>query len=103
MTTDLDFNVLADLIREKIIFEGLELQNEGIVIDNVKNETLLFDSNGLGLDSISGLELLASVQREFGIKLNNVNQQFIEENFSTIKNIANLVIEVRSSDNKNSG
>ena len=82
---------IADHIRLKVIYEGLELDEIGIALADVTDDVRLFEEDGLNLDSIDGLEILAGVQREFGLSLSNVDQAFMEEHCATIGRLATMV------------
>ena len=82
---------IADHIRLKVIYEGLELDEIGIALADVTDDVLLFEEDGLNLDSIDGLEILAGVQREFGLSLSNVDQAFMEEHCATVGRLARMV------------
>lgn len=84
---------IADKIRKTIIFEGLELEEMGIQLADITDETLLFEAGGLALDSVDGLEIVAGIQREFGIKLENVDRAFMEARCSTVQKLTELVAE----------
>ncbi len=82
---------IADHIRRKVIYEGLELEEIGIGLADVTDDVRLFDEDGLNLDSIDALEIVAGVQREFGLSLPNVDQAFIDEHCSTVGRLASMV------------
>lgn len=82
---------IADHIRLKVIYEGLELDEIGIELADVTDDVLLFEEEGLNLDSIDGLEILAGVQREFGLSLSNVDQAFMDEHCATVGRLAAMV------------
>ena len=84
---------IADHIRLKVIYEGLELEEVGIDLADITDDVRLFDEDGLNLDSIDGLEILAGVQREFGLSLSNVDQAFMEEHCATVGRLARMVEE----------
>ena len=84
---------IADHIRRKVIYEGLELEEIGIDLADVTDDVRLFDEDGLNLDSIDALEIVAGVQREFGLSLPNVDQAFIEEHCSTVGRLASMVVD----------
>ena len=86
-------SAIADHIRLKVIYEGLELEEIGIDLDDITDDVLLFDADGLNLDSIDALEILAGVQREFGLSLPNVDQAFMEEHCTTVERLARMVME----------
>ena len=82
---------IADHIRVRIIHEGLELEELGIDLAEVTDDVPLFDDDGLNLDSIDALEILAGVQREFGLSFPDVDQAFMTEHCSTVGRLARLV------------
>ena len=82
---------IADHIRIRIIHEGLELEEIGIELADVTDDVPLFDDDGLNLDSIDALEILAGVQREFGLSFPDVDQAFMSEHCSTVGRLARLV------------
>ena len=85
---------IADHIRRKVIHEGLELEEIGIGLADITDEVRLFDEDGLNLDSIDALEILAGVQREFGLSLPNVDQAFIDEHCATVARLASMVADM---------
>ena len=84
---------IADHIRLKVIYEGLELGEVGIELADVTDDVRLFEEDGLNLDSIDALEIVAGVQREFGLSLSNVDQAFMEEHCTTVGRLARMVEE----------
>ena len=93
MDTSKSGSVIADHIRRKVIYEGLELEEIGIDLADVTDDVRLFDEEGLNLDSIDALEIVAGVQREFGLSLPNVDQAFIDEHCSTVGRLASMVAD----------
>ena len=84
---------IADHIRMKVIYEGLELEEIGIDVADITDDVRLFDEDGLNLDSIDALEILAGVQREFGLSFPNVDQAFMEEHCATVGRLAHMVAD----------
>lgn len=82
---------IAERIRNIVIYEGLELEELGIGLDEIENDTLLFDSDGLDLDSVDALEVLAGVQREFGVTFAEIDSDFISNHASTVGQLAAVV------------
>ena len=93
MDTSKSGPAIADHIRRKVIYEGLELEEIGIDLADVTDDVRLFDEDGLNLDSIDALEIVAGVQREFGLSLPNVDQAFIDEHCSTVGRLASMVAD----------
>ena len=87
---------IADHIRLKIIYEGLELEEIGIDVADITDDVRLFDGDGLNLDSIDALEIIAGVQREFGLSLPNVDQAFMDEHCTTVGRLASMVADMSS-------
>ena len=85
------FDEIADHIRVKSIYEGLELEELGIELEEVTNDVKLFDSAGLALDSVDALDVIASVQRDFGVSFPEIDQAFMEQNCSTVALLAKTV------------
>ena len=85
---------IADHIRHKVIYEGLELEEIGIDLADITDDVPLFDEDGLNLDSIDALEILAGVQREFGLSIPNVDQAFMDEHCATVGRLASMVADM---------
>lgn len=93
-TTDLAREIspeIAEKIRNIVIFEGLELEELGIDLSEIEDDTLLFDAEGLDLDSVDALEVLAGVQREFGVIFPEIDSDFIANHASTVGRLAATV------------
>ncbi len=84
---------VAEKIRNVVIFEGLELDELGITLEEIGDDVLLFDAEGLDLDSVDALEVLAGVQREFGVNFPEIDQDFIVNNCSTVGQLARTVTQ----------
>lgn len=61
---------LIQSLKQQII-EALNL--EDITVDDIDNDAPLF-GDGLGLDSIDALELIALMEKKYGIKLSDPTQ-----------------------------
>ena len=85
---------IADHIRHKVIYEGLELEEIGVDLADITDDVPLFDEDGLNLDSIDALEILAGVQREFGLSLPNADQAFMDEHCATVGRLASMVADM---------
>ena len=82
---------VAEKIRKVVIFEGLELEELSIELDEIELDTMLFEETGLDLDSVDALEVLAGVQREFGVTFPEIDNDFIANNASTVRQLAATV------------
>lgn len=58
--------VTADNLKE-VLIKNLRL--EDLVPSDIDNNMPLFGDEGLGLDSVDSIELVLTVEREFGIKI----------------------------------
>ena len=52
MATSKTFSEIAEHIRVKVVYEGLELEDVGVDLADVTDDVPLFDEDGLNLDSI---------------------------------------------------
>lgn len=82
---------IAEKIRTVVIYEGLELDELGIGLEDIGDDVLLFDAAGLDLDSVDALEVLVGVQREFGVQFPEIDQAFITEHCATVGRLARAV------------
>ena len=82
---------IADHIRMKVVYEGLELEELGIELADVTDDVPLFEEDGLNLDSVDALEIIAGVQREFGVSFPDVDQAFMDEHCATVGRLARAV------------
>jgi len=58
-------------LKEKII-AGLDL--EDISVDEISDDMPLFGDDGLGLDSVDAIEVTLILEKEFGVKVKNVEE-----------------------------
>ena len=91
MTIERTCSEIADHIRMKVVYEGLELGELGIELADVTDDVPLFEEGGLNLDSVDALEIVAGVQREFGVAFRNVDQAFMQEHCATVGRLARAV------------
>lgn len=63
--------VTTNELKEKII-AGLGL--EDISVDEIEDDMLLFGDDGLGLDSVDAIELTLILEKEFGVKILNMEE-----------------------------
>ena len=82
---------ISKQIIDVVIYEGLDLAELGIESDEIQIDTLLFDESGLDLDSVDALEILAGVQREFGVVFSDIDDEFISENSATVRQLTSTV------------
>ena len=73
-------------IAEKI--KGILVDNLGIPAEELEYDTELF-GDGIGLDSIDSLEIIAGIDAEFGVQMTGV----AKENFFNIVALSKYVME----------
>jgi acyl carrier protein len=76
---------------KQAIINGLNL--EEMSIDDIDDESPLFGSEGLGLDSVDAIELTLILEKNFGVKITNMSD--VENIFASIKALTNYINEQR--------
>ncbi len=74
---------------KQAIINGLNL--EEMSIDDIDDESPLFGSEGLGLDSVDAIELTLILEKNFGVKITNMSD--VENIFASIKALTNYINE----------
>ena len=69
-----------------IIVDRLELE---MVSEEIKDDTILFSEEGLGLDSIDALELVVGIEESFGVLLTNDDR----EAFASVRTLVDYILE----------
>jgi acyl carrier protein len=84
---------MADLELElkKLIVSALDL--EDITPDAIESDEPLF-GDGLGLDSIDGLELGMAIRKTYGIKI-DAKKEEVRKIFSSVRSIAQFIAQQR--------
>ena len=92
MTMTLDIPDIETVIIDDILLDGLDLMGLGYVKAQIKGDTQLFDeAGGLGLDSLSALEVAILVQQKFGFKIETLNRDFFDANCTTVNALARYI------------
>ena len=78
--------VTQDQLKEKII-AGLGLEDIGI--DEIEDDMPLFGDDGLGLDSVDAIELTLIIEKEFGVKIKDVENS--QEVFASINSLVKYI------------
>jgi acyl carrier protein len=81
---------MNDLLRELkcLVVEVLNL--EEIRPEDIGDDTLLFNDEGLGLDSIDALELGVALQKKYRLHFERGDQR-IREHFRSVRTLADLI------------
>ena len=94
MTMTFETPDIEAVIIDDILLEGLDLVGLGYEKGQIDATTSLFDDKGgLGLDSLSALEVAILVQQNFGFKIETLNREFFEENCTTVGALARYIRE----------
>lgn len=92
MTMTLELPDIESVIIDDILIEGLDLAGLGYDKSQISADTRLFDeAGGLGLDSLSALEVAILVQQKFGFKIEALNREFFEANCTTVGTLARYI------------
>jgi acyl carrier protein len=70
-----------------LIIKSLKLEDVGV--SDIKDDASLFGSDGLGLDSVDSIELVLTLEREYGVKISK-NENY-QEIFSSISSLLNFI------------
>ena len=84
---------MSDLLRELkcLVVEVLHL--EEIRPEDIGDDMLLFNDEGLGLDSIDALELVVSMEKTFGVGV--PNSEVAAKALRTVNTIHDYILEKR--------
>jgi acyl carrier protein len=77
---------------KRLIVEALHL--EDIRPEEIDSEEPLF-GDGLGLDSIDGLELGMALRKAYGLKIETANEE-VRRHFATVRSMASFVTAQRA-------
>jgi acyl carrier protein len=77
---------------KRLIVDALHL--EDIRPEEIDSEEPLF-GDGLGLDSIDGLELGMALRKAYGLKIETASAE-VRSHFATVRSMANFVIAQRA-------
>lgn len=83
--------VTTNDLKEKII-EGLGL--EDMELDDIGDDMALFGDDGLGLDSVDAIEITLILEKEFDIKVTNMDEN--KNIFETINTLVTYINEQKA-------
>ncbi|NCD11448.1 MAG: acyl carrier protein [Epsilonproteobacteria bacterium] len=72
---------------KEILIRNLKL--EDITPEDIDDEMPLFGEDGLGLDSVDSIELVLTIDKEFGIKI--VDSKEYQTIFATVKSLLDFI------------
>ncbi|QJW54936.1 hypothetical protein HL670_01818 [Serratia plymuthica] len=88
----MNINEVISHIKEKIIFEDLDLSEWGHELSDIKDDTLLLSEEGLALDSVDVLDIFVGIQKEYSIDLGEITKELMEKHCQSPLTLAELVI-----------
>ena len=72
---------------KEILIKNLKL--EDMTPEDIDDTLPLFGDDGLGLDSVDSIELVLTVDKEFGVKISDSKEY--EKIFSTVKSLLDYI------------
>lgn len=85
---------LLKWVKEELIFKRLNLADLGLSVNDVGDETLLFQKEGLDLDSVDGLELAVGIEQKLGLKVGKLKEDTAKTKFATARSICDFIREL---------
>ncbi|MCZ8513161.1 phosphopantetheine-binding protein [Paenibacillus filicis] len=79
---------IKNTIKQSILIDRLEL--EDITAEEIEDNAPLF-GEGLGLDSVEALDVVAGLEAEFGVKLQGMDQEEIKKHFYSVETLSQFV------------
>lgn len=89
-----DEKELLKWVKEWLIFKRLNLSELGLSVDHIGDETLLFQKEGLDLDSVDGLELVVGIEQKFGLKVGKFKGDTARTKLATARSIRDYISEL---------
>jgi acyl carrier protein len=83
-------------VKNDLIYQRLKLGDMGFTMNDIHNDVPLFDSEGLDLDSVDGLELAVGIEQKWGVKLGKMDDSMAKDHFQSPNTIANFVLELQN-------
>lgn len=81
-------------VREELLYNRLKLEELGIKLSDIQEDTFLFNQEFIGLESIEILDIIMGIQKKFKIKIGSLNREEVMKIFSTPRNIANFIVDI---------
>ncbi|MGG3891724.1 phosphopantetheine-binding protein [Metabacillus fastidiosus] len=79
---------IKNIIKQKILIDRLEL--EDITAEEIDDKDPLF-IEGLGLDSVEALDVVAGLEEEFKIKVQGMPEEQTREHFYSVETLSKFV------------
>ena len=81
-------------IKEELVFKRLNLSDLGLSVDDIGDDTPLFQRKGLDLDSVDGLELAVGIEQKLGLKVGKLKEDTAKTRFATSRSICDFICEL---------
>ena len=91
MITNLTEQEIALTIKQTLLIERLEL--EDISIEEIDNDRELFGEEGLALDSVEALDVIAGIGEEFGINTNELSAEEMKRHIRTVNTLVHFIMD----------
>ena len=85
---------LLKWVKEELIFKRLNLADLGLSVNDVGDTTLLFQKEGLDLDSVDRLELAVGIEQKLGLKVGKLKEDTAKTKFATARSISDFIHEL---------
>jgi len=85
----IDIAKFKQVIKKEILIDRLEL--EDISPEEIEDHTPLF-GEGLGLDSVEALDVVAGVEQIFGIKVQGISPEEFKKHLYSVETLAQFVV-----------
>ncbi len=82
---------IRTILREEVLYQGLELADLGVAIDEITDDTIIIGDDGLALDSVDALEIVSLLRRHFDIEVREANADFFAVHFSRFDRLVAFV------------
>jgi acyl carrier protein len=84
----MSINEIKNVIKQDILIGRLEL--EGVTVNDIIDDAPLF-GDGLGLDSVEALDIVAGIKTTFGIDLTGMAPEDLRSHFFSVQTLAAFV------------
>ena len=88
--TNPNFDDILLIIKRDLLLDQLGVGSADMTADSLADDISLL-AGGLDLDSVDALDLLVSVERTFGFKIETLDKTFIDATCTSIRTLAEYV------------
>ncbi len=80
---------IKEFIREDLLIERLEVEVDEP--EELSDDALLFDVEGIGLDSVEALQISSAIEQKYGVTFFDLPEEELRTHFQSIGSLANYV------------